>query len=99
MVITLSKNRVPIRLNDERWAHITDEHGELAKLKALVLDVVANPTRVLAGGTDELLAVQEVETGKWLVVVYKEQGNDGFIITAFITRRIRSLNRRRQLWP
>jgi hypothetical protein len=27
------------------------------------------------------------------------QGNEGFIITAFPTRRINSLNRRQQIWP
>ncbi|MFA7242215.1 MAG: hypothetical protein WC091_19055 [Sulfuricellaceae bacterium] len=47
----------------------------------------------------ECLAIQEVEKGKWLVVVYREQGSDGFVITAFLTRRIRSLDGRKQLWP
>jgi hypothetical protein len=45
------------------------------------------------------MAVREVEMGKHLVVVYREQRDDGFIITAFLTRRIRSLVKRRQLWP
>jgi len=38
-------------------------------------------------------------TGKHLVVVYREIENDGFIITAFITSKIESLNRRNQIWP
>jgi hypothetical protein len=37
--------------------------------------------------------------GKYIVVVYREQENDGFVITAFLTRRIRSLERRKQVWP
>jgi len=47
----------------------------------------------------ELLATKEAELGKWLVVVYRELDRDGFVITAFLTRRIASLERRRQLWP
>ena len=47
----------------------------------------------------DLLAVRELEPGKHLVVVYREGEADGFIITAFMTRRLRQLERRRQVWP
>jgi hypothetical protein len=60
---------------------------------------VSHPDRVLLGGDGELLAVRELEAGKHLVVVYREQTDDGFIITAFLTRRIRTLEKRRQVWP
>ena len=79
----LSKNGVPIRLPDERWVHITEEHCELAGLRLEVLETVANPSRVLAGGKGELLAVREISSAKYLVVVYRELENDGFIITEF----------------
>lgn len=96
----LSRNGVPIRLTEERWAHIMEEHGELAGLRTEVLRVVGDPERILEGGVEELLAVGSIELGKWLVVVYRETSTeDGFIITAFLTRRFRSLERRRQLWP
>lgn len=94
-----SVNSILIRLTEERWAHITKEHGELADSQDDILKTVARPTRVLSGRAGELLAVREVETGKWLVVVYREVENDGFIITAFFTRRENSLNRRQQIWP
>jgi hypothetical protein len=69
---TFSKNAVPIRLSDERWAHITEEHCELAGLRLEVMETIAQPERVLAGGAGELLAVRETEPGKWLVAVYRE---------------------------
>jgi hypothetical protein len=94
-----SKNEVSIRLTDERWTHITEEHAELAGMRLDVLETVSQPERVLAGGEGELLAVRELEVGKVLVVVYRELDEDGFIITAFITRRVGSLDRRKQLWP
>ena len=95
----LSKNGVPIRLTDERWAHITEEHCELAGLRLEVLETIADPSRILAGREGELLAVREISVGKHVVVVYREFDNDGFIITAFLTSKIKSLNRRTQLWP
>jgi hypothetical protein len=95
----LSKNDVPIRLTDERWTHIVEEHCELAGMRLEVLETVANPSRILEGGAGEFLAVQEIHTDKHLVVVYREIENDGFIITAFITSKTKSLNRRNQIWP
>ncbi|MDH5641309.1 MAG: hypothetical protein OEY28_08440, partial [Nitrospira sp.] len=68
-------------------------------LRSEVVETVLHPDRILLGGDGELLAVREVEIGKHLVVVYRERGEDGFIITAFLTRRIRTLEKRRQLWP
>ena len=94
-----SKNGVPIRLTDERWAHITEEHSELAGLQPEIMEIVANPTAIFAGNQGELLAVREVEPGKYLVVVYRESQQDGFIITAFLTRKGHTLRRRQQLWP
>lgn len=95
----ISRTGVPIRLTDERWAHITEEHCELAGLRIEILETVANPSRILAGYKDELLAVREMDPGKHLVAVYREMGSDGFIVTAFLTTRIKSLDRRIQVWP
>ena len=50
----LSKNEVPIRLTDERWAHIVEEHCELAGMRLEVLETVANPSRILGGGAGEV---------------------------------------------
>jgi hypothetical protein len=94
-----SRNGAVIRLTDERWTHITEEHAELAGFKWDVLETVGEPDRILAGGAGEMLALKKQTDGKILVVVYREDQNDGFIITAFLTRREASLNGRKQLWP
>jgi len=95
----VSKNGVAIRLTDERWSHITEEHAELAGYRLELLEAIAEPDRILAGGAGELLALKKQKDGKTLVAVYRESANDGFVITAFLTRRERSLKRRKQLWP
>lgn len=78
---------------------ITEEHCELAGLRSKVLETISRPERIFLGGEGELMAVRELEQEKHLVVVYREQTDDGFIITAFVTRRERSLSKRRQVWP
>jgi hypothetical protein len=97
--LVLSKHGVPIRLTDERWAHISEEHCELAGVRSQVLETVGHPERILLGGAGEHLAIREMEEGKHLVVIYREGIEDGFVITAFVTRRVRSLVKRRQVWP
>jgi len=89
---------IPIRLTDERWSHITEEHSELAGMRFEILEAVAQPERIYRGSTGELFAVKERKEGKFLIVVYREMGVDGFIITAFLTRRIKSFERRELIW-
>jgi hypothetical protein len=98
-MIATSRNGIPIRLPDERWQHIIERHSILANKQQFVLDTLANPIRILDGNNGALMAVSELEPGRWLVVVYREDNEDGFVITAFPTRRINSLNRRQQQWP
>lgn len=95
----LSKNDVSIRLTDERWAHIVEEHCELAGMRLEVLEAVSSPSRILDGKAGELFAVRETLEGKQLVVVCRELENDGFIITAFITSKTNIIDRTNQLWP
>ncbi len=52
IAIVPSKNGVPIRLTDERWTHITEEHSELAGLRLEVLQAIAEPERILEGERD-----------------------------------------------
>ena len=94
-----SRNDVPISLPQERWFHITEEHSEMAGYY-FELETVQEPQAVYGGKAGECLAVREVEQGKYIVVVYREVGaSDGFIITAFLTKRKVQLERRQRLWP
>jgi hypothetical protein len=95
----VSKNGVPVRLTAERWAHIIEEHCELAGMREEVLETISDPKRILEDNQGELIAVREIETGKFLVVPYREMEADGFVITAFLTRRVASLDRRTKVWP
>src|SRR5438270_5424488 len=98
-LIATSVAGTTIRLTDERWAHIAAEHAELADLQADILATLSQPERVVAGAEGELLAYRQIEASKWLIVVYREQQDDGFVITAFMTRRIAALLKRAEIWP
>ena len=60
-----------------------------------VLLTIEDPDFTVKGWTDELLAVRKINE---LVVVYKELENDGFIITAFITKKVDKVLRRGVIW-
>ena len=65
-----------------------------------VLETIEEPEIIYEGQAGEYLAVREIETGKYIVVIYREVNKqDGFIITAFLTKRKKQLERRRRLWP
>ncbi|MEW5898646.1 MAG: hypothetical protein AB1652_05670 [Bacillota bacterium] len=94
-----SKNGIPIRFPQERWFHITEEHSEMAGYYFEVLETVEDPDVIFEGKTGEFLAVKKLERSKYIVVVYKEiDENDGFIITAFLTKKIKKLERGRKVW-
>ena len=96
--VAVSKNGIPIRLTGERWYHIVENHDELAGLSDEVLLTVEDPDYIVKGWKDELLAVRKFVEDKYLVVVYKELKNDGFIITAFLTKKVNKILRRGVIW-
>ena len=64
-----------------------------------VLETIEDPKTIYEGKAGELIALKEIEVGKYIVVIYKEiSQEDGFIITAFLTRRLESIERRAKLW-
>lgn len=95
----ISKNNIVIRLPEERWTHIVQEHGELAFFQREILDTISDPDFIVAGQADEHIAIKQVELGKWLAVIYSEDIQDGFVITAFLTRQRKWWARRRKTWP
>ena len=98
--IAISKNKIPIRLNKERWFHITEEHSEIAGYYYEVLDTIENPQSIYEGNQGAKIAVSEIESEKYIAVIYKEVNKkDGFIITSFLTRKKNQLERRKKIWP
>ena len=74
MNVVRSKNGVSIRLAEERWFHITEEHSEMAGYYFEVLEAVEEPEAIYEGKTGECIAVRQIEKGKYIVVIYREMG-------------------------
>jgi len=89
MDIAVSKAGVPIRLTDERWYHIVENHDDLAGYYDDVLITVEEPDYILRGYGGALVAVRSLGRRKFLAVIYKEvTRNDGFIITAYFANSV-----------
>jgi hypothetical protein len=67
-------------------------------MREIILSAIESPDYLLEGWKDEILAVKQIAIGKMIVVVYKEELDEGFIITAYTTRRVSWLSKRRRIW-
>lgn len=96
MEIAYSVNGVPIRLTEERWEHIVNNKPYMSAYYERVFNVIEHPTWILRGYAGAVIAVLSLGKQQYLHVVYREDKKDGFIITAFITRKV---NRGMIIWP
>jgi hypothetical protein len=96
--IISSRGGVAIRLTEERWTHIRENHPEVEGMRDAVLETVSDPDMIQAGDSGELLAIRRYAetrlTSKYLVVPYREiSAEDGFVLTAYLTSRPSALRR------
>jgi hypothetical protein len=101
MATANSKNNVSIRLTDERWQHITIGHPEVADYYFEILETIEQAEIVYEGKNRELIAIKEFQktSPKFVVVIYKEvDKTDGFIITAFISKRRQEFDKKKIIW-
>ena len=98
MEIVISKNDVPIRLTEERWVHIVENHDDLAGYYYDILGIIEAPDYIIKGYKDALIALKKKKKDKFLAVIYKEiNKNDGFVITAYFTIKL-NLKKETIIW-
>ncbi len=91
----------PVRLTEERREHIL-EHPEMATLETALDDTILNPETVVQSRSDPEAHlyyrhyVGTVIGDKFLCVVVKVAGADAFIVTAYLTDRVK---KGVQIWP
>ena len=73
-------------------------HPNLTDKQNKVLATVKNPDYIFEGRGSELLAVSITSKRAYLVIVYKESVDDGFIITAFETTDKLWLFKKELIW-
>ena len=83
-----------IRLTPERLAHIL-EHPEMAGMSDSIANVIAVPERVVQSISDSGARLyyryffDTAMGGKYLCVVVKIHDHDAFVLTAYLTDRIK----------
>ncbi|HEV2177131.1 MAG TPA: hypothetical protein VGW33_08015 [Terriglobia bacterium] len=91
----------PIRLTDERWRHIC-EHPEMGDMRDSLDETLRLPDVVVesVGDPDAWLYYRfyhrTLVGGKYLGVVVKFPKADAFVVTAYVTDRVKKGN---VLWP
>lgn len=96
----VSKNNVTIRLTEERWQHIISGHPEISDYLFQILNTIQIPDAIYEGNDKCLIAEKNFRelNNKFVIVVYKETSeNDGFIITAFFSKKTVGL-KNKLLW-
>ena len=98
----ISKNGIEIRVTSERWSHITEAHDYMAGNLDIVLETIEDPDIIIDSGKDELIAIKYYPktsiSKKDMVVIYKEQGSDGFVITSFMTSKKEKIIKKGVIW-
>jgi hypothetical protein len=84
-----------IRLTDERWAHVLEQHGELQTQRDRIAETLADPDQVMATKADEKVHIyhrfyeQTPVTRKYLLVVVKILEGDAYVLTAHFRNQLR----------
>jgi hypothetical protein len=71
MDVVTSKAGVPVRLTDERWFHIVENHDEVAGYYDQVLEAVEDPDLILQGYGGAIIAAKALGRRKYLMVIYR----------------------------
>ena len=98
----ISKNGKEIRLTAERWSHIVEAHDYMAGNQDLVFETLEDPDVIVKGEKDEFIAIKHYDktsiSEKNVIVMYKEQKKDGFVITAFLTSKPEKIMKKEVIW-
>lgn len=86
-----------IRLTDERWSYIVHKHPVLLELRTEFENTIKEPELVTSSVYDpEVLLYyryfKELLKGKYVVAVVKINKEDNFVVTGYVTDRIKKGN-------
>ena len=90
-----------VRLTDERLAHIL-QHTEMAGMEAEIERVLEAPAEVRVSRSDESVSLfykyysRTRVGGKWLCAVVKYTQGEAFVVTAYLTDRLKAGE---TIWP
>jgi hypothetical protein len=81
-----------VRLTDERYSHIL-EHAEMSSMQKQIEETLNAPDVVVSDNDNVGLNYRHYYNtkvgNKWLCVVVKYNADDAFVLTAYLTNRIK----------
>jgi hypothetical protein len=83
-----------VRLTDERWAHIS-EHPEMSNMRAAIEETLAGPEVVVQSPSEPRARLyyrfyhRTLVGGKYLCAVVLAKDADAFVVTAYLTDRVK----------
>jgi hypothetical protein len=101
MVVLTDYEGRSVRLTEERWGHV-EEHPEMVGLREAVAETLRKPEAVIESASDPLARLyyrfyhRTMVGGKHLCVVVKILSDDAFVVTAYLTDRVKKGT---FLWP
>jgi hypothetical protein len=90
-----------VRVTDERLAHILDR-SEMRNMREEIIETLQSPAEVRVSRSDAAVRLfyefysRTLVGDKWLCVVVKYFQDDAFVITAYLTNRLKTGE---ILWP
>jgi hypothetical protein len=90
-----------IRLTEERWAHIS-EHPEMAGMRPALEETLRAPEDVVVSLSDPAVQLyyrfygRTMVAEKFLCVVVRFSTEDAFVVTAYLTDRVK---KGKVVWP
>lgn len=80
-----------IRLSNEHWKHISEiKHPEVAGLEKEIRETLVEPILIKRSNSDEKIFLYYSAYKKYfLCVVVKHENGNGFIITVYLTSKIK----------
>jgi len=101
MAVLIDYEGRTIRLTDERWKHIS-EHPEMAGMRGALEETLRAPEEVQESVSDPVARLyyryyhRTMVGGKYLCAVVKMAAEDAFVVTAYLTDRMK---KGRIVWP
>jgi hypothetical protein len=101
MKVFFDRDGIAIQLTNERRRHIL-EHPEMAMMEGAIEETLLDPQSVVQSITDAEVHLyyrfyfRTIVGGKFLCVVVKMRESGAFVLTAYLTDRIKKGDR---IWP
>lgn len=90
IIETTSKDGKLIRLTARQWKHIMKRHPEMARRIHDIEEAIRNPTKIVRFSDETTKFYRFIkQERRYIMAAVKILNGEGFVITAYLTKKIR----------